>query len=295
MRKIFLVLGVFLSGIVLYSADTITAKFLLLYPDASSFGTGGAYTGYTKGSSSLYWNPAGLSSLSNSEITVSHMVYIEDLKYNFISYAEPMGSIGSFGIGGIILNSGDILKTEEDPAGSYVSTGESFKTKDVAILFGWGKKFGEKFSAGLSLKYINIKIANDKSNGTGLDFGMKYQISKAVGLGINLCNFGKKINEENLPTNIRTGLSITNKKLVLNLDTEYNFYDKEIEFSAGIERRIRERFILRIGYNSRSEVSDLSKLNIGFGIDFKSFRIDYAFSSQGDLGNINIFSFSSKF
>ncbi|GAI15775.1 unnamed protein product, partial [marine sediment metagenome] len=127
-------------------AGSTAAQFLCIQPGARPSGMGEVHVSVIGDGNSLYWNPAGLGYLDNAEICFTHMVYFQELNYNFISYCKPFSDLGTFSIGGITLYSGDIPKTSEDTLGNYVDTGETFTTLETAVIFGWGKKINSKLS-----------------------------------------------------------------------------------------------------------------------------------------------------
>ncbi len=272
-------------------AGSTAAQFLMVYPTARASGMGGAYVGDIESSDSVYWNPAGLGYLARTEISVSHIIYLEGLNYNFISYAEPMRKAGTFSIGGIALYSGSIPQTKEDSLGRYVETEQKFNTVEAAILVGWGKQFSKRFAAGLCAKFINQQIAQMNTSGFAGDFGIKYIPSDIIKTGFVIQNIGPEIKGNTLPTNIKAGISLTplGKMLNFNLDLNQPLAGK-MSFAIGFERWVGQIFAFRMGYNSAVETGGLSGLQAGIGTKWRGLTFDYAFIPYGDIGFSHIFS-----
>jgi hypothetical protein len=223
----------------------------MIQPSARASGMGNAYVSITEGADSLYWNPSGLGYLMKTEISATHIIYLEELNYDFISYAEPMGKIGTFGLGALALYSLDIPKTSEDSLGRFIDTGQKFSTLETAFLLGWGKQINKNFGGGICAKFINQKIADVNSSGFALDLGVKYIPSKIIKLGLNVQNIGPQIKGDNLPTNIKIGGSIAPLKDVVNINVDINYpFDSQISFGIGFERKIKHILYFRLGYNS---------------------------------------------
>ena len=79
---------------------------------ARQLGMGGASVAGANGSGSIYWNPASLASVKQTEIQLSHMTLFMDTRYEFIAAAYPTLSFGAFGFGIGDLSSGDFERID---------------------------------------------------------------------------------------------------------------------------------------------------------------------------------------
>jgi hypothetical protein len=88
--------------------------------------------------------------------------------------------------------------TFTDNLGQDVST---FKPRDMAIEAGYSRKLSEKLGVGLSLRYINSRIADNSTgtnaqsgNSVAADLSAFYQLKNGWNFGAALTNLGSKIN-----------------------------------------------------------------------------------------------------
>src|ERR1017187_2417019 len=87
---------------------TTSAVFLKLEQGARPISMGGAFVGAADDVNAVMWNPAGLSRLPSFQITLMHTVYFADMFYSYLAAAYPAGEIGTFGLGIVYVNAGDI-------------------------------------------------------------------------------------------------------------------------------------------------------------------------------------------
>jgi hypothetical protein len=257
---------------------------------------GQIYTAFVKNGESLYWNPAGLGYADATELSLTHMFYLQETNYDFVSYCEPMGDLGTIAVGGSALYSGAINRTLEDSSGNYVATGSSFDTLESAIMIGWGKQIDKKAAVGATVKTINQRIASESAAGVAGDIGMQCKVSETIKSGITVQNIGPQIEGNDLPTMVKVGgsLQIPSRLLLLGLDIDYPFAGKPA-FGIGLERGIGDLFAARIGYNSGAETGGLTGIHAGIGLKWNLIEFDYAFVPYGDIGNTHRLSLGLKF
>lgn len=276
---------------------TSTAQFLKLGVDARAIGMGNAFVAVSNDDNSVYWNPAGLGQIEKKSLSVMHVVYFEDIFYEWLSYAQP-SKMGSFGIGVKYLSYGNIKETDE--TGLEVT---DFKPNDLSISISYARKISDIF-VGVSAKYISSKIKKT-ATAYAVDFGVLYKLlDKRLSTGLSIQNIGTKMNfeqvEEKLPINIKLGgaFSIT-KDLLVSLDVNAPD-DGEINFGIGSEYRywLKDKINItgRIGYNTRpKDTGGINGVSIGFGAGYSEYDFNYAFVPLGDLGNSHYVSLNIKF
>jgi len=294
----FLLAGVLMSLPHLYakSAGTTSAGFLEIEPDAEANGLAGAYVSRVENGSSLYWNPAGLGYMERMELGLTHMLYMEDLNYSFITFTEPMRNFGVLSIGAIGLLSGAIPKTTENLSGNYIDSGETFNSTDITILLGWGKRLNREMSLGFGIKSIRQTIDDSKASGIAGDIGVKYLVSERVRTGLSFQNIGTKIKGNDLPRNIRIGLDYKLKDDKTNAGIEMDFpSSSESNYRIGIEHWLSKGFSLRAGYITGAEIDGMTGIQAGIGLKSRSMEFGYAYLPYGDLGTTHQVSLYTRF
>jgi len=284
---------------------TSSGKFLQLPVNARAIALGEAYSTLTDGADSLYWNPAGLGRIEKQSISLMHAVYLQDVFYDYASYARKMGKAGTFGVGVQYLSAGSIEETNEED-----TTVGSFKPEDLAISVGWAREFhgGDleelDFILGITGKFIQSKIIETANSGA-VDIGIIWNPIKKHGFSIGAQNMGPALKFGNdatdLPFNIRLGYANQYfEPLLLALDVNFP-RDNDANVGIGMEytKRIFSDLYLasRGGYNSRvtADIARLSSLSTGVGLGWKTYSLDFAWVPFGQLGHSYRLSLSAKF
>lgn len=274
------------AGFCANNAGTATASFLKLPVDARSVGMGDAVAAGARGAMALFQNPAGLAD-SSTEISFSHAMLVEDISYDVLGAAVPIGEKGVIGAGAQSLKYGsfDSLYNNGDSAGSL-------SPKDTAFALGWGMALNEDIMAGAALKRIDSKISGSAST-SALDLGLLIS-GEELSVGFAAQNMGKglKFNKESspLPVNVKLGLYIPfSEKWQCALD--FNFpKDGPVWAGAGAEYAFIQKgswtLLGRAGYNTAANDTDgVNGISAGFGLKGKNLAFDYAFKTMGLLGS----------
>jgi hypothetical protein len=152
-----------------------SGEFLLLGAGARGTALGGAYAALATDVTAMYYNPAGLAQLARPGVMLSTNSYIADTKYAWAGIAFPLGggvrslgvSLGSFGF------SDQPIYTLADPDGS----GRTYSVRQTFISGTVAQNFSDRFSAGISLKFINDRLGTATASGVAIDFGTNFHAS----------------------------------------------------------------------------------------------------------------------
>ena len=282
------------------SIGTTGAQFLRLGAGARAISLGEAYTAIAEDATAIYYNPAGLASIDNQEITGMYASHIADIKYGFIGYAQKIDRIkGGLGIGLLAVQSGKIkgYTAGEDEA-------EDFDASSYALTCAYGRQWRKDLLLGAGLKLITSRIEDEKANpGVGMDLGAIYRPNKNLQLGLRVQNLlaskMKFIEEkESLPISLNLGVAyfipevFKDGRLTLLLDLKVP-NDNDIITSLGAECLFRERFAARLGYRSEADIG--SNISVGLGLKHKNYIFDYAFLPYGDLDDTHRLSLGISF
>ncbi|RKX72017.1 hypothetical protein DRP43_01785, partial [candidate division TA06 bacterium] len=158
---IVLIIPTILLGDIFAKVGTAGLQFLKLGVDARGIGMGEAYTPYVKGASASYWNPAGLAFTNGMELFLNHTKYVADINFEYATLAFPT-SLGVFALNGSVLYMDWMKVYEED---SFDWTGEYFTCSDMMAGISYATSLTDKFSVGLTGKYLRENLDEYDVNG----------------------------------------------------------------------------------------------------------------------------------
>ncbi|MFC1566431.1 PorV/PorQ family protein [bacterium] len=307
MKKILctLILLTFCSQ-VLFAANnkvgTTGAQFLKIGIGSKPIAMGSAYTALADDIHAVYWNPGGIALFKTKQIMAQHIIWFEEINYEYLALAYPSEKFGTFAISASYLNSGEIEKRSGDtdePDGTFDAT-------DMALAITYGFKLNKAFGFGLNIKYIKCTIDNYDAETFAADAGFLYKPkNRPLSLGAAIQNIGSEIKYidegDPLPLNIKVGAgykALSNKALTLSLDVNYpNDNDVNAGFGTEYNLKIMRDFFmpLRIGYKTLNDFDLIDGLSAGVGFMFKEYSLDIAWVPYGELGDTYRISLWIKF
>jgi hypothetical protein len=279
------------------SPGTTSAQILKLGVGARAIGMGEAYTALADDVSSLYWNPAGLALMQERQASFMYDQAYKDLKFSNGAIGLPLEN-GALAGSISYLNYGSIAGYDTNG----VAIGEQ-KAYDAVGTLGaaW---LGNQWSAGVNVKGIKEKLADESANGFAFDTGVNVIYPKPVlGGTIRLAgvvqNLGGGIKflqqSDPLPTDWKVGVAavqMLDRKLNLALDYGKP-RDDTSTISAGAEYWINRYIALRGGFINNHTVG--SGFRAGLGLRIKGVSFDYAYQGQGELGLSHRYELSFRF
>ena len=278
---------------------TTAADVLKIGVGARAIGMGEAYTAQADDVSSLYWNPAGLALMQERQASFMYDKAYQGMSFQNANVGIPLEN-GALGGSLSYLSYGDIPGYANDTAGTPIGNQSAYS--GVATL---GAAFlGNQWAAGVNIKGIQEKLADEKANGAAFDIGTNVIFPKPVmggtlrfGAVAQNLGAGMKFEEQKdpLPTDYRVGIAavqMMDKKLNVSLDYT-SPKDDTAYMSGGVEYWIVPFLALRTGYvNSKNEGSGL---RAGIGLRIKGVSFDYAYAGQGELGMSHRYELSFRF
>ena len=194
MKKIkyyFLLLALFTNAQAVNKTGTMAAKFLSTNIGSKAVAMGGAFTAISNDGSSMYWNPAGMTSIRKMEAVFLSSDWIAGITYNYAAFGLNLGQSGIIGLSMTSLSTPeDLVRTVEKPNG----TGEYFDANDLAINLSYARRLTNKFSLGGNIKYIRQSIWHANANSVAADLGALFITPfNNIRLGASLSNYGSDI------------------------------------------------------------------------------------------------------
>jgi len=279
---------------------TTGAQFLELGVSARAMGMAEAFVAVADDISSAYYNPAGLTYLYGREAAFTYIKMPADINYGFAALGLPLESIGGvLGIGVYALGSGDIIERTY-LSGEEKGTGRVFAWNDFSLAVSYSRYLTDRFSVGITVKYVGEFVHDYSANGWAADVGTLYNTGfRGFKIGMVITNFGPDMkfikNAYPLPINFRFGGSINVIEGVDHLvtfATEGSHPSDNLEkYNSGLEYVFKERFILRAGGRFNYDVDGFTLgggLRLPFGEEGE-LGFDYAFQDFGVLTEVHRF------
>ena len=283
-------------------------EFLRTPVGARASAMGGAFVAMPGDVHDVFYNPSGLSLISQRTGTFSYLKHVLDFQSGFVAVAQPVENWGRMGVGLQYFNYGSFQKA--DASGNQLGT---FGASNVAVTFSYANALFQAHNSnihyGVSVKFIYSKIAQYASTAMAADFGFTYEtpIQGLVVAG-GVFNVGKSFSpfirtKEALPFNYRLGFSKILAHLPLQLSAEgYKFGNENFGFAFGGEFTITQNFFLRFGYNSIGKEQKLgvsqdkfAGISFGTGFVWNGYHLDYGLTASGAIGNLNRLSIVKAF
>lgn len=301
-RIIFLSLSIFIVSFSSVFGQT-TYDFLRVDNSARAAALGGSFVSNNDDADVIFYNPAGLNSLTNNPISFSFVKHLMDINLASLSYSTEFENIGRFGAAVKYINYGNFEEADE----SGNRTGE-FGAGELAFILGYSNQIDDNFNYGANAKFVYSGIADRSSTALALDLGLQYIFPKANWFfGFAVLNIGGQLStyydtKEDLPLDVVFGVSKKLENLPLRLSVDFHrlnekrkeFYQKFKAFTVGAEFTLSKALKLRFGYDNerRSEfkigsTAGIAGFNAGLGITISNYQFDYGYSSLGLVGGLH--------
>lgn len=193
MKKFILVISIlFLSNAAFAGGfskvGTAAAQFLKIGVGARAMGMGGSFTAIANDVSTIYWNPAGIANLNRTSISFTHTEWFADISHDFAGVVVPISSSDFIAVQATMLNMGEQeVTTVTNPDG----TGIYYDVRDLALGLSYSRQLTDRFSVGLSAKYVLQTLYNVQASSLTLDIGSYLRTGfHNLIIGMAISNFG---------------------------------------------------------------------------------------------------------
>lgn len=161
--------------------------FLKIGVGAKPISMGEAYTALVEDVSAVYWNPAGLGRVKDLEASFMHLEWFQGIRYENLSFAQPLGDLGVVGLTAAGLYTNIEGKVSGAPGvaggwklnsdGYYVVVGPDYPAYDLGLILSYAYLLNideNPLALGASLKGIIETIDTYSGFGAGFDLGGIY-------------------------------------------------------------------------------------------------------------------------
>ena len=248
-------------------------------------------------SEGVFSNPASLAFTNQSHsFTASYSNWFADIK-NFASSYSYNSPIGVFGAGFILFDYGSMPRTVAGGGQKVYNIIGSFDANSIAAGLTYSKLLTDRFSFGVTFKYVQEKIDVYKADNILFDGGVLYYTGfSSLRIAASLQNFGtnsKFINDVfKMPSVLRLGAAM---EVIGDFSSEYRITlltealhpnDGDEKINVGAELSWLNIVAFRAGYKF---FYDEETYSVGVGVNPKlsvPVSFDFAFADYGRLGNI---------
>lgn len=281
-------------------AGRTALQFLKIGVGARQAGLGEAVIANMNDVNSTFWNPAAITGMKNFEAGFTFTNWIADLNIMSGAVGVNLGEYGAVGFNYISLDYGEIPEAYvTSPTGSVdTRIGTTFGGGDLAVGFTYAKKFTDKLSIGMQVKYLREELYKYSTSLWAFDVGSYYETGwKGIRIAMSAQNFSSQARWLNtkeeeqqsyeIPIIYRIGFSIDllggqdlflggnaeQHKVTVNVDAIHS-NDYAERLNMGMEYTAYDLITLRTGYRVNYDEGNFS---IGFGAKYKQGVIDLKF------------------
>jgi hypothetical protein len=301
---------------------TSMANFLKIGIGAREVAMGGAAVADCDNVSALFWNPGALDRMPQNEVLVQQTQWLVNSQIYFLGAGFKISGLGAIGLSLEYFDSGEM---EETTLTFPEGTGRTFNAYDMAMGLTFSREIIERFSAGITVKYIQEGLDLEKASTIAIDIGSVFETDflNNLKIGMSLSNLGGMMKlsgsglqvqyspnpgyptkittadlsteEWDIPLYFRLGIATD----VLNSETMnwkvvaevMDSRDYIYRFSLGTEIGFYDRYYLRGGYKFMYDEENFT-MGAGVNLNFSwaQIRLDYAYASFGVFDNTQRFS-----
>ena len=266
-------------------------------------GLGGAFTALSDDANAIFWNPAGLGLIGQSQATLSHWKLNEVSDVSVNSGAGVYATrAGSFSLAWTRL-AAELYEGRNQQ--SSIMTDNLFQ-------LGYGIAFNEHLSAGLSLNRRMIHSVSGDAAGIGFDLGLLYKpfSTQDFNIGATVRNVAANLEDETYRPSYRLGLAYAivsrdnmhKASISTDIFTRHDVNEIEgysLNFAAGLEYVLRIEDVSLAIRGGSGMVQDGTVQQTGFGasLGWQWFTADYVYSMsmENTIGNAQRFGMTFHF
>lgn len=211
------------------------AQFLKIGVGAKAMGMAGAYSSLANDLTAVYWNPAGVADINGISAAFSYTSWFAGFNQMFAGFNLPLGNF-TVAAHLVRFGSSDIeITTFDEPNG----TGTHYNVSDIVGGLTFSGYLTDRFSFGISAKFINLMFSDVSSSGMAFDIGTMYETGvQGIKLGFAIMNLGTE--QSYTGNSLNSTKKLNDAYYQAPIDVSYLAYPFEIPltFRAGISSEL---------------------------------------------------------
>lgn len=257
----------------LSKVGTTAAPFLGISPGARAQAMGSAFTGVADDVTAMYYNPAGISRLGQTETSFIRQNWIADMNYYWFGYAWNATRNSSLGVSMTMLDMGEMpVTTIVEPLG----TGENFLSYSLAMGVAYAVNFTDRFSIGFQGKYVEETIWHEHARSVAMDIGTLFRTPfRDMKIGMSILNVGgdMSMTGQDLLVPVDMDDSQTGDNSYIPSELHTASWPLPLQFRVGLAQDIRLDRVNRITWavDALHPIDNEESINVG---------LEYAFSES---------------
>ena len=243
----------------------------------------------------IFHNPALICNTADKSINLNFMTYMEGAKTASASFIKAWGERATWGVSAQYMNYGSMKEMTPD----NIELGD-FSAKDIAVAGTFAYLLSNRWSGGVTLRFVSSSIAGYNSIGIASDLGLNY-FDEERGWSISAVakNLGGQVKAyqdeyEKIPLDLLIGVSKRLNAAPIRFSATFsrlNRWDTSFiqHVALGVDVFIGENIYIAGGYNFRrreemkisegdSSSSHGAGLSIGAGLTLKRFKLGVAYA-----------------
>ncbi len=289
---IMLLVFLLLVSLPLYAGDyarlgTAAGVQVLVPVGARDIAMNGSDIVFTEGVNSIYWNPAGLSSMSNAASgTFSTITIFNDVKVNYLALGASLGSLGHLGFSIKSFDFGDIpVTTVMDMDGD---AGQIFSPTFTTLGLTYANKLTSSIQVGLTAKLIYESIPRAAGTAVAFDLGIQYRNLagiEGVSFGVVAKNIGTSLQYDGTGLQTKASKIGSSKQEFLNRSASEDQLPASLEIGVSYKYAVMEKNNLIVSgtFQSNNIENDYVKMGAEYTFNnFVSLRGGYLYMTNTD-------------
>ena len=257
----------------------------------------------------IFHNPALINNVTDRTLNLNLMTYMQGSTTASASYMQAAGERGTWGVTGQYMNYGSMKET----TATGQQTGE-FSAKDIAVGGTFAYALSERFTGGITAKFIASYIGQYNSVAAGVDLGLNYyNADNELSLSAVARNLGGQLSAyeddfERMPLDLQVGVTKRLLRSPLRLsaslvrlnDWEYGLGKHLV---IGADLILSPQFYIAAGYNAlraaemKVQEGDGSSthgagLSIGAGLQLQKLKLNVAYAKYHVSASSLVFNIS---
>lgn len=243
----------------------------------------------------IFHNPALISGVTDKSLNLNFMTYMEGCKTASASFVKAYKERATRGVSAQYMDYGSMKETTVDNTEQG-----SFSAKDIAIAGSFAYLLGNRFSGGITARFVSSTIGSYSSAAVAIDLGLNY-LNEERGWSLSAVakNLGGQIKAyeddfERIPLDLQLGVT---KRLIgspLRLSatlSRLNNWDQGLikHLAVGADLLLGDNIYVAAGYNFRrssemkitddeGESNHGAGVSLGAGIQLQRFKLHAAYA-----------------